>query len=73
MFMQMIDLCHASGYRVVFDNVSMVLRLLNIIIWGYMMRDNRGGPLMVIAQYGYLVYSHKLISWYRYSSVFISG
>jgi hypothetical protein len=70
MFMQMIALCHASRYRVVFDNVSMVLRLLNIIIWGYMLRDNRVRPLMVTAQYGYsstLVYSPKLIGIPPYS------
>ncbi len=36
----------------------------------------RGGPLMVIAQYGYSsahVYSPKLISWGGYSSVFSPG
>jgi hypothetical protein len=40
-----------------------------------MLRDSRGGPLMVTAQYEYsstLVYSPKLISWYGYSSVIIS-
>ena len=76
MTMQMIALCHGSGYRVVFDNLSMVLRLLNIIILGYMLRDNKGWPLMVTAQYEYssmLVYNPKLISWYGYSSIFIFG
>ncbi len=48
-----VTLCQACGYRVVFSNVSMVLRLLSIINWAYMLRDNRGGPLMVTAQYGY--------------------
>ncbi len=35
MFMRMIALYLSRGYRVVFNNVSVVLRLLNIIIWGY--------------------------------------
>ena len=59
-----VTLCHSWGYRVVFNNVGMVFRLLNIIIWAYMLRDNKGGPLMVIAQYGYsstLVYIPKKI------------
>ncbi len=54
----------------------MVLRLSDIIIWGYILRDSRGGLLMVIAQYGYFstfVYSPKTLSWYGYFSVFMSG
>ena len=43
-------LCHDDDIRVVFGNLSVVFRLLDIIIWGYMMRK-RGGPLLVIAQY----------------------
>ncbi len=57
-----VALCRLHGYRVVFDNISMVLRLLNIISWAYMLRDSRGGLLMVTAQYGYssmLVYIPK--------------
>ena len=46
-------LCHLGGYRVVFNNVDVVFRLLSIIIWAYMLRVSRGGPLMVTAQYGY--------------------
>jgi hypothetical protein len=62
-----VALFRVHGYRVVFSNVSMVLRLLNIINWAYMLRDSRGGPLMVTAQYGYysstLVYIPKTNSW----------
>ena len=47
-----VTLCRELGCRKVFNNVSVVLRLLNIINWAYMMRDSRGGQLMVIAQYG---------------------
>ncbi len=68
-----IALYHLQTCRVVFINVSMVLRLLNITIWAYMLRDCRGGPLMVTAQYGYsstLVYISKTNSWGGYSSVF---
>ncbi len=65
MFMLMIALSRDDDCRVVFSSLSVVLRLLNIIIWGYMLRDSRGGPLMVTAQYGYsstLVYNPKLLS-----------
>lgn len=51
--MQMIALYYSSGYRVIFDNVSMMPRLLNIINWAYMLRDSRGGPLIVTTQYEY--------------------
>jgi hypothetical protein len=47
-----IALYHLQRCRVVFINVTMVLRLVNIIIWAYMLWDSRGGPLMVTAQYG---------------------
>ena len=60
-----VALYHLQRCRVVFINVSMVLRLVNIIIWAYMLRDSRGGPLMVIAQYEYssmLVYIPKTLS-----------
>ena len=56
-------LCHDDDIRVVFGNLSVVFRLLDIIIWGYMLRK-RGGPLMVTAQYGYSSmsgYNPKLI------------
>ncbi len=62
MFMYMIALCHDDDIRVVFGSISEVLRPLDIIIWDYMLRDSRGGPLMVTAQYGYsstLAYSPK--------------
>ena len=74
--MRMIALYLSRGYRVVFNNVSVVLRLLNIIIWGYILRDSRGGPLMMTAQYRFfstLVYSTKTLSWHGYSFVIISG
>ncbi len=45
-------LFHEDDSKVVFGSISEVLRLLNIIIWGYMLQNSRGGPLMVIAQYG---------------------
>ncbi len=45
-------LCHDDDIRLVFCNLSVVFRLLDIIIWGYILRK-RGGPLMVTAQYGY--------------------
>ncbi len=70
-----VALCHLGGYRVIFNNVDVVSRLLSITIWAYMLRDSRGGPLMVTAQYGYssrLVYIHKTNSWGGYSSVFSS-
>ncbi len=66
-------LCHDDDIRVVYGNLSVVFGLLDIIIWGYMLRK-RCGPLMVIAQCGYSsarLYSPKLISWGGYSSVFI--
>ncbi len=71
----MITLCHDDDIRVVFGNLSVVFRLLDIIIWGYM-PWKRGGPLMVTAQYGYSstrVYSPKILSWGGYSSVFSPG
>ena len=49
MFMRVIALCRSWGCRVVFNNVSVVLRLLDIINWGYILRVSRGGLLMVIA------------------------
>ena len=61
----LVTLCQPWGYRVVFNNVGMVLRLLNIIICAYLLRDSRGGPLMMTAQYGYsctLAYIPKTIS-----------
>ena len=64
MFIRMIALSHDDDCRVVFGSISEVLRLLNIIIWGYMLRVSRGGPLIVIAQYKYssiLVYNPKLL------------
>ncbi len=42
-----VTLCRELGCRVVFNNVSVVLRLLDIINRGYMLRDSRGGPPMV--------------------------
>ena len=71
-----VALCHVHGCRVVFSNVSMVLRLLNIINWAYMLRDSRGGPLMVTAQCRYsstLVHIPKRNSWGGYYSVFSPG
>ncbi len=71
-----VALCHPWGYRVVFNNVGVVFRLLNIIIWTYMLRDSRGEPLMVIAQYGYsfmLICIPKTIPWGVYFSVFSPG
>ncbi len=76
MFMRMIALYYSRGYRVVFDNVSMVFRLLDLIYQAYMLRDSRGGPLMVTTQYGYssmLVYIPKTLSWGGYSSAFSPG
>jgi hypothetical protein len=61
--------------RVVFGNLSVVFRLLDIIICGYMSRK-RGVPLMVTTQYEYSserVYSPKLISRGGYFSVFSPG
>ncbi len=75
MIVFMMTLCHDDDIRVVFGNLTMVFRLLDIIIWGYMLLK-RGGPLMVTAQYGYFsacVYSPKLISWGGNSSVFSPG
>ena len=40
-----VTLCHLGGCRVVFNNVDVVSRLLSIIIWAYMLRVSRGGPL----------------------------
>ena len=57
-----VALYHLQRCRVVFINVSMVLRLLIITIWAYMLQDSRGGPLMMTAQYRYsstLVYIPK--------------
>ncbi len=48
-----VALCHLGGYRVVFNNVDLVSRLLSITIWAYMVQVSRGGLLMVTAQYGY--------------------
>ncbi len=75
MFAYAITLCHDDDIRVVCGSLGVVSRLRDIIIWGYMLRM-RGGPLMVIAQYGYSsarVYNSKLISWGGYSSVFSPG
>jgi len=75
MFAYAITLCHDDDIRVVSGSLGVVSRLLGIIIWGYMLRK-RGEPLMVTAQYGYSstrVYSHKLISWGGYSSIFSPG
>jgi hypothetical protein len=58
-----VALCRLQGCRVVFSNVSVVLRLLDTNNWGYILRM-RGGPLMVTAQYRYSsapVYNPKLI------------
>ena len=41
-FISMIALCLLQRYRVVFSNVSMVLKLLYIINWYYMPRGSRG-------------------------------
>ncbi len=68
-------LCHDNDIRVVFGNLSVVFRLLDIIIRCYMLQK-RGGPLMETAQCEYSsvhVYSPKLISWRGYSSVFSPG
>ena len=65
MIVHTMTLCHDDDIRVVFGNLSVMFRLLDIVIWGYMLRTCRGGPLMVTAQYGYSsarVYSPKLIS-----------
>ncbi len=67
-----VALCHLEGCRVVFNNVDVVSRLLSIIIWAYVLRVIRGGPLMLTAQYGYssmIVYIPKKLSWGGYSSV----
>ncbi len=64
-------MCTGVDCRVVFSNISMVLRLLNIINWTYMLWDSRGGSLMVTIQYRYssmLVYIPKTNSWGGYSS-----
>ncbi len=52
MFAYTITLCHDDDIRVVSGSLGVVSRVWDIIIWGYMLRM-RGGPLMVIAQYGY--------------------
>lgn len=73
MIMYTIALYHDDDIRVVFGNLSVVFRLLDIIILDYMLRIRRGGPLMLTAQYGYSitrVYSPRLLSWGGYSSVF---
>ncbi len=75
MFAYAITLCHDDDIRVVSNNLDVVSRLRDIIIWGYMLRM-RGVPLMVIAQYGYSsvrVYNPKLIPWGGYSSIFSPG
>ncbi len=75
MFAYAITLCHDDDIRVVSSSLGVVSRLRGIIIWGYMLRM-RGGPLMVIAQYGYSsarVYIPKLVSWGGYSSIFSPG
>ncbi len=72
MFACAITLCHDDDIRVVFGSLDVVSRLRDIIIWGYILRM-RGGPLMVIAQYGYSslpIYNPRLIPWGGYSSVF---
>ncbi len=64
MFAYAIPLCHDDDIREVSGSLGVVSRLRDIIIWGYILRM-RGGPLMVIAQYGYSsapVYNPKLIS-----------
>ncbi len=38
MIVYMIALCHDDDIRLVFGNLSMVFRLLDIVIWGYMLR-----------------------------------
>ena len=53
MIMLMTTLSRDDDCRVLFRNLSVVLRLLNSIIWVYMLRDSKGGPLMVTTQYGY--------------------
>ncbi len=68
-----VTLCHLEGCRVVFNNVDVMSRLLSIIIWAYMLRVSRGGPLMVTTQYGYssmMVYIPKKLSLGGNSSVF---
>ncbi len=65
MFISMIALCHLQRCRVIFSNVSAVLRLLDTVKWCYMPQVYIGGPLMVITQYGYsstCVYNTKIIS-----------
>ena len=51
-FISMIALCMLQRYGAVFSNVSLMLRLLDTINWGYMLWVSRGGPLMVTAQLG---------------------
>jgi hypothetical protein len=75
-FIRMIALCHLQRCRVIFSNVSAMLRLLNIIKWCYMPRNCRDRPLMVTAQYGYsstCVYRAKKGSWCEYSSISITN
>jgi hypothetical protein len=75
MFAYAITLCHDNLIIVVSGSLGVMSRLRDIIIWGYILRM-RGGPLMVIAQYGYSsapIYNPKLISWGGYSSVFSPG
>jgi hypothetical protein len=65
MIILMISLSRDDDCRVLFSNLSVVLRLLNGIIWDYMLQDSRGGPLMVTSHYEYsstLVYNPKLFS-----------
>ena len=75
MFTYAITLCHDDDIRVVSGSLDVVSRLRDIIIWGYILRM-RGGPLMVIAQYGYsfmLICIPKTIPWGVYFSVFSPG
>jgi hypothetical protein len=73
MLLSMIALCQLQRYGVVFSNVCVVLRLLDIINWYYMPRGSRGGPLMVAGYSSTWVYITKTNSWCGYSSVFITG
>ncbi len=61
MFAYAITLCHDDDIRVVSGSLGMVSRLRDIIIWGYML-PMRGGPLMVIAQYGYSLLEKSFVA-----------
>ncbi len=37
MIMYTISLCHDDDIRIIFGNLSVVFRLLDIVIWGYML------------------------------------